>query len=152
MTQVEDILLFSFPQVTHTGTTLRMHWATTAVDLDIGVRPSRPPTNMSAAEMAPYLGSYALRMEGDTTERKAEVLASGRAMRVVVDGWGDFGMELIPTGERHRFLTAFLQKGELYDVEDQALFVFDIDGGRATGFRIIDLTENKDWILGKRTS
>jgi hypothetical protein len=152
MTQVEDVLLFSFPQVTHTGTTLRMHWATTAVDLDVGVRPSRPPTNMSAAEMAPYLGSYTLRTEGDSTERKAEALAAGRAIRVVVDGWKDFAMELIPTAEPHRFLTAFLQKGELYDVEDQAVFVFDVQGGRAAGFRIIDLTENKDWMTGKRAS
>lgn len=152
MTHAEDVLLFSFPQVTHTGTTLRMHWATTAVDIDVAVPPSRPPTNMTAEQMAPYLGSYTLRMEGDTTEHKVEVLSSGRAIRLVVDGWGDFAMELIPTAEPHHFVTAFLQKGELYDVEDQAPFEFVMEGGRATGFRIIDATENKTWMTGKRTS
>jgi hypothetical protein len=152
MAHTEEVLLFSFPQVTHTGTTLRMHWAATAVDIDIAVPPSRSPTNMTADEMAPYLGSYTLRMEGDTTERKAEVLAARNAIRVVVDGWGDFAMELIPTAERHRFVTAFLQKGELYDVEDQAPFVFDVEAGRAAGFRIIDATENKTWMSGRRSS
>lgn len=152
MTHTEDVLLFSFPQVSHTGTTLRLHWATTAVDIDVAVPPSRPPTNMTAEQMAPYLGSYTLRAEGDTADSKAEVLAAGRAIRVVVDGWGDFAMELIPTAEPHHFVTAFLQKGELYDVEDQAPFVFDVEGGRATGFRIIDATENKPWMTAKRAN
>jgi len=152
MSHGEDVLLFSFPQISHTGTTLRMHWATTAVDIDVAVAPSRPPTNMTAEQMAPYLGSYSLRMEGDTTERKAEVLSAARAIRVVVDGWGDVAIELVPTDEPHHFVTAFLQKGELYDVEDQAPFEFVMEGGRATGFRIIDATENKTWMSGKRTS
>lgn len=152
MTHGEDVLLFSFPQVTHTGTTLRMHWATTAIDIEVAVPPSRPPTNMTAEQMAPYLGSYSLRAEGDTTERKAEVLSAGRAIRVVVDGWGDFAIELIPTAEPHHFVTAFMQKGELYDVEDQAPFEFVMEGGRATGFRIIDATENKTWMSAKRTN
>ena len=152
MTHREEVLLFSFPQVTHTGTTLRMQWGTTAIDLDVAVPPSRAPTNMTAEQMAPYLGSYSLHMEGDTTERKAEVLAAGRAMRIVVDGWGDFGIELIPTAEPHHFVTAFIQKGELYDVEDQAPFEFLMEGGKATGFRIIDATENKTWMSAKRTS
>lgn len=146
----ESVLLFSFPKVTRTGTTLRMHWERTVLDLDIGVRPSRPPTSMTAAQMAPYLGGYTMRMEGDTTERKAEVLAARSALRIVVDGWPDYAMELIPTQGQHRFITAFLQKGELFDVEDQALLVFDMDGSRCVGFRIIDLTENKDWITAKR--
>lgn len=150
MTHGEEVLLFSFPRITSTGTTLRMQWGTTAVDLDVAVRPSRPPTNMTAEQMAPYLGSYTLRSEEDTTERKAEVLAAGRAIRVVVDGWGDFAIELIPTEEQHRFVTVFLQKGELYDVEDQAPFVFDMENGRAIGFRVIDATENKTWMTGKR--
>ena len=152
MTHGEEVLLFSFPQVSHTGTTLRMHWATTAVEMEVAVPPSRPPTSMTAEQMAPYLGSYSLRMEGDTADHKAEVLSAGRAIRVVVDGWGDFTMELIPTADPNHFVTAFLQKGELYDVEDQAPFVFDLEGGRVTGFHIIDRTENKTWMTGKRSS
>lgn len=151
-THSEDVLLFSFPQITHTGTTLRMQWATTVVDIDITVPPSRPPTNMTAEEMAPYLGSYTLRAEDDTVDRKVEVLAAGQAIRVVVDGWGDFAIELAPTEEPHRFVTIFLRKGEVYDVEDQAPFVFDMEDGHAVGFRIIDLTENKTWMTGKRAS
>jgi len=148
----ENVLQFSFPVVTHTGTTLRMHWERTAVDLDIGVPPSRPPTNMTAEEMAPYLGSYTLTAEDDTTVRKVEVLAAGQAIRVVVDGWGKWAVELIPTQEEHRFLTAWLRDGELYDVEDQAPFVFDMDGGRAVGFRVINATENTTWMTGTRTN
>jgi len=148
----EDVLQFSFPVVTHTGATLRMHWERTAVDLDIGVSPSRPPTNMSAEEMAPYLGSYTLKAEDDTTVHKVEVLSAGRAIRVAVDGWGEWGMELIPTDEDHRFLMAWLRNGELYDVEDQAPFVFDMEEGHAVGFRIINATENKTWMQGTRVN
>ena len=97
-------------------------------------------------------GSYTLTAEDDTTVRKVEVLAAGQAIRVVVDGWGKWAVELIPTQEEHRFLTAWLRDGELYDVEDQAPFVFDMDGGRAVGFRVINATENTTWMTGTRTN
>ena len=148
----EVVLLFSFPSVSRTGTTLRMHWDRTLLDLEVTVSPSRPPANLSAQQMAPYLGSYTIRMEGDTAQHKGEVIAARGAIRIVVDGWGDYVIELIPTGEPHRFITAFLEKGELHDVEDQAPLVFDVVQGRAVGFRIIDLTANKDWVTGKRKS
>jgi hypothetical protein len=146
----EPILLFSFPRVAHDGTTLRMHWATTMLDLEVGVQPSRPATNMTAEQMAPYLGSYALRSTEDTVVRAAEVLAASRAIRVAVDGWGSYAIELIPTDEPHAFMTAFLKDGKLYDVEDQAPFIFEMQNGRATGFRIMDLTEGKPWMTGTR--
>jgi hypothetical protein len=152
MADSEDVLLFSFPRVSASGTTLRMQWAATAIEIDVAVQPSRPPTNMTEEQMAPYLGSYTMRMEGDTAEHKAEVLAAGQAIRVVVDGWGDFAIELVPTAQQHRFVTAFVQKGQLYDVEDQAPFVFDVANGRATGFTVIDATENKPWMTAKRAS
>lgn len=148
----ENILLFGFPEVTHTGTTLRMHWGTTVVDLAVAVRPSRPPTNMSAAQMAPYLGSYTLKTSEDTTAYKAEAISARNAIRIVVDGWGDFAMELIPTDTAHQFVIAFLRKGELFDVEEVAPFVFTMENGRAVGFRIMDLTENKPWMTASRTN
>ncbi len=146
----EPMLHFSFPRVTHTGTTLRMHWGTTLLDLDVAVHPSRPAAHMTAEQMAPYLGSYTLRSTEDTTVRATEVLAASRAIRVVVDGWDTYSMELIPTADPHTFMTAFLKNGELYDVEDQAPFVFEMQNGRATGFRIMDLTEGKPWMTGTR--
>lgn len=148
----EEVLLFSFPEVTHTGTTMRMHWGRTLVDLPVAVQPSRPPTNMSAEEMAPYLGSYALKTSEDTAVYQAEALSARNAIRIVVDGWGSYAMELIPTDTPHRFVLAFLRDGELFDVEDAAPLFFDMEGGRAVGFRIIDTTENKPWMTATRTN
>jgi hypothetical protein len=146
-----DVLQFSFPAVTHTGTTLRMHWDRTSVDIAVGVRPSRPPVNMTAQQMAPYLGSFTLKMEDDTSgrEQKAEVIAAGNELRIVVDGWGKFTIGLVPKSG-HRYMTVFLEDGKVYDEEEAAEVVFDVQGGQAVGFTIVDLTENKPWMTARR--
>ena len=146
-----EVLQFSFPVVTQTGTTLRMHWDRTWVDVAVGVRPSRPPSNLTAAQMAPFLGSFTLKEADDTTgrEQKAEVIAAGNELRIVVDGWGNYTIGLLPKGE-HRYTTAFLEDGQVRDVEEYAEVVFEMQGGRAVGFQILDLTENKPWMTARR--
>ena len=54
----KEILTFSFPEVSATGGTMAMHWATTYVPLSFAVESSREIT--FAADKAPrYLGAYA---------------------------------------------------------------------------------------------
>lgn len=54
-----ETLTFHFPAVRKDGTTLRMHWGTTAIDLDVKVEPT-PLVNITAEEAALYEGMYAI--------------------------------------------------------------------------------------------
>lgn len=143
-----DVLTFDFPQVTQSGATLRMRWGRTAMTLEIAVRPSRPAAGMAVETMAPYVGSYIATWSGDSTEMPIEVVAAGGILRAVVEGKFPFTWELIPTDEPHRFMPAFLDKGKVFDVEDAAPFIFELDGGHVTGFRVMGIDEV--WMKGKR--
>ncbi len=54
----QEILTFSFPEVSATGGTIALHWATTYVPLSFTVETSREIT-FAADKSAPYIGSYA---------------------------------------------------------------------------------------------
>ena len=54
-----ETLTFDFPAVHASGTTLRMHWGTTMVELDIEVE-STPLVNITADEAARYVGTYSV--------------------------------------------------------------------------------------------
>lgn len=53
----QEILTFSFPEVSATGGTLAMHWATTYVSVSFAVESAREIT-FAADRAPPYLGSY----------------------------------------------------------------------------------------------
>lgn len=52
-----ETLTFHFPSVRPDGTTLRMHWGTTMIELDVKVEKT-PLVHVTADEAAPYLGKY----------------------------------------------------------------------------------------------
>ena len=145
-----EVLEFDFPRVGRDGATLRMHWANLVLPLEFVVQPSRPERRLSDAQMAPYVGSYTLRSSEDTTTQKAEVVASNGVLRIVVDGWGAYTIQLLPTDRPHRFESAFAKDGQIVDVEDQAPLTFEFEGNRVVGFTVMDLTENKPWMTAKR--
>lgn len=145
-----EVLEFDFPAVRRDGATLRLQWADVVLPLEVTVTPSRPERRLSDAQMAPYVGSYTLRSSDDTTSQKAEVIAANGGLSIVVDGWGGFSIRLLPTDRPHRFESAFAKDGQIVDVEDQAPLTFDMQGNKATGFTVMDLTENKPWMTGKR--
>jgi Protein of unknown function (DUF2911) len=150
-----EILTFDFPRVAKDGATLRLRWSTVVVPLEIQVQSSRGGVAaLDPSQLAPYLGSYTLTVEGEggkTIEMKAEVIIANGSLRMAVDGaWGPFTMEFIPTKEPHRFLPAFVDKGEVADVEEVPV-IFDVQDGRATGFVIMGIGTDV-WMRGKRKS
>lgn len=151
-----EILTFDFPRVARDGATLRLRWATTVVPLEIQVQSFRAGIALlDASQLAPYLGSYTLSTDlegGKTVEMEVELInANGRLlMKGNNAAWGSFTMEFIPTKEPHRFLPAFVDKGEVADVEEVPV-IFDVQNGRATGFVIMG-SGSDVWMRGKRKS
>ncbi|GMQ82132.1 MAG: hypothetical protein BMS9Abin05_1575 [Rhodothermia bacterium] len=57
-----ETLTFHFPTVRTDGTILRLHWGTTAVDMNIEVEPT-PLVNVSADEAVKYVGTYRVEVQ-----------------------------------------------------------------------------------------
>ena len=57
-----ETLTFHFPTVRPDGTTLRLHWGTTAVDMNIEVE-STPLVNVTADEAGRYVGKYRVEVQ-----------------------------------------------------------------------------------------
>lgn len=148
-----EVLTFDFPRVGRDGATLRFRWANLTVPIEIGVEPSRKAVALSDAELAPYLGSYVISTDedGKTVEMKAELINAKGALRAVIDGaWGAFTMEFVPTDTLHKFFPAFMQDGQIRDVEETPVR-FTIEGGRATGFTVAGIGDDI-WMRAKRKS
>jgi len=54
-----ETLTFHFPTVSTDGTILRLHWGTTAIDMNIEVEPT-PLVNVTADEAVKYVGKYSV--------------------------------------------------------------------------------------------
>ena len=57
-----ETLTFHFPAVRTDGATLRMHWGTTAIDMNIEVE-STPLVNITADEAGKYVGKYTVEVQ-----------------------------------------------------------------------------------------
>jgi hypothetical protein len=151
-----EVLTWSFPAVSPTGTTLQMAWAGRAVSLQITVPPSHPMT--LAADLAPrYTGSYAFHwVESDTTKADSAPpppttwtvnYTNGRLLVDWVpppfEEWAH--LVLIRVADDW-FYPGVLQKGELYDVSSDLIIEFTLKDGRATGF---DIRVENDEVIGK---
>jgi DUF2911 family protein len=143
-----EVLTFDFPRIVQDGATLRLRWGRTAVAVEVAVRPSRPAAGggVAADATAPYVGSYTATFAGDTAPQKVEVVSAGGVLRAIFEG--AFTLELIPTEELHHFTPAFLDKGKVVDVADDAAWYFELDATRATAFRVTGV--EGEWIKGKR--
>lgn len=131
-----EAMTFDFPRVSRDGATLRFRWGTVAFGVDMLVEPSRSGIRLTDEQAAPYVGRYGLVFigkKGPSPEMKMEIVNTRGVLRAIVDGKDPFTMELIPTGERHRFMPAFLEDGEIFDVEATPV-IFEMDGARARGF------------------
>lgn len=148
-----EVLTFDFPRVAQDGATLRMRWGRTVVSLEILVRPSRPTVAMTEEEIALYLGSYLVTFndeKGPSPEMRLELVNAKGVLRGIVDGPREpWQMEFIPTGESHRFLPAFLSDGKIFDVEVTSPVTFEMEAGRAVGFRSPGISTDI-WMRAKR--
>lgn len=149
----EEVLTFDFPKVSPTHAELRLRWGTTAVPLDIGITPSAAKVAMTAEQLAPYLGTYAVTVAapggGRTPEMKLAIVNAKGVLRGILDqpGGEPVEMEYLPTGTPDRFMPALLKDGQIYDVEVTPVD-FDVVNGRAKGFTA--MFDGKLWMQGKR--
>jgi hypothetical protein len=149
-----EVLTFDFPRVGRDGATLRFRWGQVSLPLEIAVQSSRAAIAASEDAFAPYLGSYEMTMEGEdgkTVVMKAELINANGSLRAVIDGaWGPMTMEFVPTDQPHQFRPAFVDKGQIVDVEEVPV-IFEMEGGRAVGFKIMGIGDDV-WMRGKRKS
>lgn len=146
-----EVLTFDFPRVWAQGTELRLRWGTTIVPIAIGVQPSSPNITMSKEQLDRYLGTYSVTFpDGDhrsAPRRLAIVEAKGRLRAVLDDENDPIEMEFLPTMIPDHFMPAFLDKGQIFDVDPMPV-VFQIEGKRAVGFTV---GEGKDpWMVATR--
>lgn len=146
-----EVLTFAFPEIRRDGATLEFRWGTVRLALDVAVRPSRPDVALTEEDVAPYLGDYALTMVGPRGESPPMdlevVLRDGRLVASVNEGM--FEMEFIPDEEPHRFWPAFVEDGQVVDVE-QFPVTFHVVDGRATGYTVPGVEEGSVWMRAVR--
>jgi hypothetical protein len=140
-----ETLAWYFPVVTPEGATLRMHWGTTVVPIQIGVEMSRPES-VSEERRTPYVGSYRMRITPGAGRQPYDVelvvadVNGFLELRTQPAGaFGDAKVDLVPVLD-HRFHLASTQLAKL---RDQAftipgmLLVFEVANGRARSVELL---------------
>lgn len=59
----EEALAWSFPRIAQDGATMRLNWATTQIDLEVGVESVEPVVTVAAEEAARYVGKWQMKFE-----------------------------------------------------------------------------------------
>ena len=146
-------LTWSFPEFRRDGATLQFQWGTTAIPIDIAVRPTildRPA--LTREQVAPYLGTYSAWVfgeHGDSTDISQRLVFDAGHLR------GSFlksgrPFELIPTGKPHEFWFETHDAKGPVEFELASTVVFTVDqSGRANGFTMKAI-EQPLWMRGKR--
>ena len=150
-----ELLSFSFPVVTRTGATLGFHWAGTRVPIQLEILASRPAI-ASAHPASSYAGVYELRDAGDSKAPaiRYEVIERGNGLWVrttagAVEEGLDPEFALLPAGG-DRFHPRQYKHGKLVGDEMDELIEFHLDGGKATGFEVRGIAEDKVLARGTR--
>ncbi len=137
-----ETLTFYFPTVRKNSTTLRMHWGTTAIDLEIEVE-ATPLVNITEDEAAHYAGMYTVTVY----ENPPWTMYNGTADVPLVyeDGYLHAIMNIGPYTDPHDlalfpkseqiFYTVLLIDGSPAQIWQQTLFEFETDSsGRSVSF------------------
>jgi hypothetical protein len=142
-----ETLIWSFSEVSSTGTVLQMAWAGRSVSLRVAVTPSHPVT-FPADLAARYVGTYSLRwLPADTTApppdsapplETLKVSYGQDTLRIDWEVPGDkdapYHGLLISIGAE-TFYPGFFEDG-IFDTAPNLVTEFAVSGGRATGFVI----------------
>jgi hypothetical protein len=143
-----EMVTFSFPVVTRTGTTLAFQWAGTVVPIWIDVLSSRPAI-ATAHPWASYAGVYELRWAGDSARRpvRYEVIDRGDGLWVrttpdAVEPGLDPEFDLLPAGADGFHPRQYRNRKLIGDEMDE-LISFRVEGARATGFELRGIAEDK---------
>jgi hypothetical protein len=134
-----EVLTWSFPEVSATGTMLQMAWGTTTVSFDIGVESSRSLV-VPAATADQYVGEWRVQPKGmlGTTPFQIDFTFDGEHLAGhwptapnprLIRFWA------VPMGAGI-FAPAELEDGDVFDIVTDLLFEFDPSTGRATSFQL----------------
>ena len=136
-----EALTFQFPQVDHTGATLEFRWGTVVIPFRIDVLPTLAPGTWTEASAAPYVGEYSMVMYGEkksdsTVEKLSIQLKDGRLHGIPT--MPDFEFAFIdPAKKGGPMFIAFVDKGEITDIEVAAPTHWVRQGSRVTGFVVM---------------
>lgn len=151
-----ETLAWYFPVVTPEGATLRMHWATTVVPLQIGVEMA-PLETLAPQQRARYVGAYRMHVtpsRGRTPyDVDVAVVDVNGALKLRATPRNAFGgeLDLVPVSSgRFHLLSSQLGavRGQFY-TEPGMLVTFDIGDG---GTRTIELTSYDNVVAGRGRS
>jgi len=144
-----EVLTFSFPVVTRTSATLAFQWAETLVPIRLEIQSSRPPI-VAAHPLSSYVGVYELRDPNDPPTARGiryEIVERGGQLWVrttsdAVEPGLDPEFDLLPAGEDD-FHPRQYKNGSLIGDELDEVITFSFEGGRATGFEVHGVAEDK---------
>jgi hypothetical protein len=149
-----ETLAWYFPIVTPEGATLRMHWGTTVVPVQIGVDIARPAT-LSVERRTPYTGTYHVRITPSSGRQPYDVdlvvADENESLKLRTQPSGAFGageLDLLPISDgRFHLVSAQLGKlqGQFY-TEPGILLVFDLVGGHA---RTVEMLSYDGRVVGR---
>lgn len=135
-----EIMTWAFPQVRPTGTTARLAWGETTLDLKIGVQPSRPLTTPEEIAQR-YVGEYTLELGPQLGNREVSFDVRYEVDRLIATWEGSpnellsepyliyLGAGMFIPGERD-------EDGNLVDMLAELIFEFDPPDATATGFEL----------------
>jgi len=153
-----EMLTFSFPIVHRSGATLAFQWAGTVVQMRLEVESSRAAI-AAAHPWWSYTGTYELRPAGGDSTAPAlryDVIAREGGLRVrttadAVEPGFDPEFDLLPAGGDD-FHPRQYKNGRVVGDEPDELIVFHFDQGRATGFDVRGIAEDRVLARGSRVS
>jgi len=147
-----EVLTWSFPAVKATGTTLTMQWSDVRVDLDVAV-PSSYDLTMPEERVRPYLGNWSFEWNEpqDWDSAGTRTLAFSERNGSLI---GTYSPELWPGASEfimipiadQWFIPAWLEKGEVYDVDKDIVFEFTTDASGVTSYEV---RETSDKVFAK---
>ena len=134
-----EALLWYFPDIQRDSAVLRMHWGTTAVDVSVHTMDPRQ-AGLTAEQRAMYVGDYYMIYEGQKNDSTlVSFIEEGDNLvfsYTAENPENSYTAIMIPRGQ-HEFVFGYRQKGAVVDVSDN-LWRFVVEGGKATGFEVMD--------------
>jgi hypothetical protein len=143
-----EVLTFGFPTVDRKGAVLEFRWATVSIPLRIDIEPSLKPGTMTPAQSAPYLGDYTMIMYGQKNDSTMATLAISLKDGRLVATPSIPGLEfaIVNSAKPNVQNIAFLEKGEIKDIEVDSPLTWKMQSGRAVGFTIANIPPEDVWI------
>ena len=134
-----ETLMWYFPVIGPDSATLRMHWGTTAVAMQVAIRPTVVAMQLEPSVRAMYVGGYS--WEADWA-KGAQVEVSDSTGRLILairepKATEPISMDLVPLGE-HRFRTGRAIGGQVVDLSSGSIVTFTVEGGRVVSFEMKD--------------